>query len=267
MENQINVSNQSNQQTVRNPVVQPPSTTEKSKVNYLTVGLTVLVCSVIFGFGGYYLGKQSSNAQSIPTATPASNPTSNWKAYSLKTIGLEFKLSSAFNSYGELKEEIKPGEKGTQLCMTFAKKTSFLLVKPVFAGSSFCSINYFGLGTVSTDYEAGREGGFTDLLGFTIEDGKYYARQNLSRKFEIPASLVEVVKNQYDVQVIKIVGKNSTTGEWQGPIAGTPGDGRMGALVNTSNDTYPGIAIEMELGGNLTEEVFDKILSTLKYSD
>lgn len=203
----------------------------------------------------------------MPTPTEQSNVTSNWKTYSLKTVDLEFKLPPVFNSYGEMKEEIKPGEKGTQLCMTFAKKTSFFLVKPVFARDSFCSVNYLGFVTVSPDYEAGRGGGFTDLLGFTIENGKYFARQNLDRKFEIPSNLVKEVSSQHGVQALKITGKNSTTGEWQGPIAGTPGDGKIGALVNTTNTIYPGIAIEMELSGSMTEEVFDQILSTLRFGN
>lgn len=282
MENQINIGDQNAQQVGQNPVNQTASIPEKPKINYWMISTGVLLLLVV-GFTGGYVFKSKSEKQSLYTSqpTPSSytqpttkptvaeqpNGTSNWKAYSLKTVDLEFKLPPIFNSYGVMKEEIKPGEKGTQLCMTFAKKTSFLLVKPVFAGGSFCSINYFGFGTVSPDYEAGRGGGFTDLLGFTIENGKYYARQNLDRKFEITSNLVKEVRSQFGVQVLKITGKNSTTGEWQGPIAGTPGDGRIGALVNTTNTIYPGVAIEMELGGNLTEVVFDQILSTLRFSN
>ncbi|KKQ24433.1 MAG: hypothetical protein US39_C0016G0046 [Microgenomates group bacterium GW2011_GWC1_37_12b] len=280
MENQINEGSQNTQQIGQSPVSQPVSMSEKPKVNYWMISTVVLVLLAVGFTGGYFFKSISEKRQSyVPQPTPnnysdiqpTTKPTiteqptttnSNWKTYSLKTIGLEFKLPPIFNSYGEMKEEIKPGEKGTQLCMTFAKKTSFLLVKPAFAGGSFCDINYFGFGTVSLDYEAGRGGGFTDLLGFAIEDGKYYARQNLNRKFEIPANLVREVSSQDGVKVLKIIGKYSTTGEWQGPIAGTPGDGRIGALVNTTNTLYPGIAIEMELSGSLTEEVFDQVLSS-----
>lgn len=269
MENQINVGDQNTQQIGQNPVSHPVQIPKKPKLNYWMISAGVLVLLVV-GFTGGYIFRSKSEKQlpytSQPAVTEQPNGTSNWLTYSLKTVDLEFKLPPIFNSYGEMKEEIKPGEKGTQLCMTFAKKTSFILVKPIFAGGGFCMINYFGFGTVSPDYEAGREGGFTDLLGFTIENGKYYFRQNFNRKFEIPSNLVKKVRNQYGVQILKITGKNSTTGEWQGPIAGTPGDGRIGALVNTTNTVYPGVAIEMELSGNLTEVVFDQILSTLRFS-
>lgn len=90
MENQMNVGNQNAQQIGQNPVSQPVLTTEKPKTNYLLIGGIVLVCFILFGFGGYYLGKQSSNSQQytnngqsqlIPTAspepgTPTATPTS-----------------------------------------------------------------------------------------------------------------------------------------------------------------------------------------------
>lgn len=283
MENQTNVGDQNAQQIGQNPVNQPATTSENPKVNYWMISTVVLVLLAMGFAGGYFFKSKFEKGQSNvpqptlnnysdiqpttkPTITEQPPTTSNWKTYTLKTIGLEFKLPPVFDNYGEMKEEIMPGEKGTQLCMTFAKKSSLLIVKPVFAGGG-CRINYFGLGAVSLDYEAGREGAFTDLLGFIKQDGKYYAKQNLDRKVEIPANLVKEVRSQFGVQVLKITGKNYTTGEWRGAMAGTPGDGRIGALVNTTNALYPGIAIEMELSESLTEEVFDQILSSLRFSN
>jgi len=82
VENQINAGNQNTQQIGQNPVSQPVVTTEKPKTNYSLIGLVVLLCFVVFGFGGYYLGKQSSNSQQytnsgqsqfIPAVTPEPN--------------------------------------------------------------------------------------------------------------------------------------------------------------------------------------------------
>lgn len=202
---------------------------------------------------------------SIPTqiiVTPTPDPTAGWKTYILKTLNLEFKLPPIFNSFGEMTEQIIPGEKGTSLCMTFPRKTSFF-IKPVIAGTAACVTNHFGIGTTSIDFEAGRMAGFTDLQGYVIENGKYYAKL-LGKKFEIPPSLVEQIGGD-GLSMLKITGRDTTEGEFQGPIAGTPGKGRVGALINTNNKTCPGLAVEMELTGSLTEYLFNQILSTFKF--
>lgn len=86
MENQMNVGNQNSQQVGQNSVNQPLTAPENPKTNYLMIGGVILACFVVFGFGGYYLGKQYSTPQSstdnpsnqlIPTTAPESEtPTS-----------------------------------------------------------------------------------------------------------------------------------------------------------------------------------------------
>jgi len=116
MENQINTGEQNTPQVSQNPVSQPAVTPEKPKINYLLVGEVALVCSLIFGFGGYYLGKQSSNPQYVnnevqtnPTATPYLNnptinpsstpdPTANWKTYTNSEVGFRFKYPSEWKT-------------------------------------------------------------------------------------------------------------------------------------------------------------------------
>jgi hypothetical protein len=94
MENQMNVGNQNTQQIGQNPINQPVITPEKPKTNYWVIGGLILACFVIFGFGGYYLGKQSANSQqnsqnqANPTATPetsipTASPTAVQQAASL----------------------------------------------------------------------------------------------------------------------------------------------------------------------------------------
>lgn len=78
MENQINVGDQNTQQIGQNPIGQSVSIPEKPKKNYVIIGTAVLVCFVIFGFGGYYLGKQSSrNSETVSNNTLNSANTSN----------------------------------------------------------------------------------------------------------------------------------------------------------------------------------------------
>ncbi len=76
MENQVNVGNQNTQQIGQNPVNLSTPTPEKPKMNYSVIGAVVLVCFMIFGFGGYYLGKQSSPKQATQVSqTPIPTPT------------------------------------------------------------------------------------------------------------------------------------------------------------------------------------------------
>jgi hypothetical protein len=63
MENQVNVGDQNTQQIGQNPLSQPVISPEKPKTNWPLIGGIVLACFVVFGFGGYYLGKQSTNFQ------------------------------------------------------------------------------------------------------------------------------------------------------------------------------------------------------------
>jgi len=78
MENQMNVSNQNTQQMGQNPANQPVNIPEKPKANYLMIAGIVLACFVVFGFGGYYLGKNYSGTQQpINTTEKQPNPTSS----------------------------------------------------------------------------------------------------------------------------------------------------------------------------------------------
>lgn len=113
MENQINGGKQNTQQIEQNPVGLPLMAPEKPKTNYLLIGGMVLVCFVVFGFGGYYLGKQASNdseksgspqSYDSPTAivnsptpgisvqpTTAPDKTVSWDTYSNTSAGFSIK--------------------------------------------------------------------------------------------------------------------------------------------------------------------------------
>lgn len=78
MQNQINMGDQNTQQNGQNTINQPTLESEKPKGNYMLIGVVILICFLVFGFGGYYLGKQSSepklitdeqNKQVIPSPT------------------------------------------------------------------------------------------------------------------------------------------------------------------------------------------------------
>lgn len=276
MENQINVDNQNTQQTGLNTVSQPVQISEKPKISYLVFAISSVLLLAV-GFTGGYLFKNKadikpsyvtqSNPTNYPTVTPTIKPTeppnispSTSGTYLIKQINLQYALPSSLSKLGAMNEQVIPGEKGNQLCVTFPQKTSWL-VKTVYAGSAHCPIVHFGFGTTSLDFEAGRSGGFTDLQGFEKRDGKYYAKTVFNKTFEIPSDIVEEVVNPNGIAILKVKGKKYDEGP--SPLVY---DGSVGALINVANNsTYRGVAIELDLSEGYTEKEFDQILSSLKF--
>jgi len=80
MEEQVNIGDQNTQQSWQNPDNQPVQIQEKPKVNYLVIGITILLCLIVFGFGGYFLGKRITGDSrnlggGLNQPTPDSSPT------------------------------------------------------------------------------------------------------------------------------------------------------------------------------------------------
>ena len=245
----------------------------KNKFVIFLVALLILVGLVSLGYWAYqnyFAVKPVPVASPSPTPEATADPTANWKTYIVNGLGIEFKLPEYFSPLDYPNGNETKGEKGKQFCIEYTKIdiVSFL-IKNVIAGGGACLPQYFGLGTTSIDYEAGRMGGFGDLQGYTYENGKYYAKMNLGKKFEMPTELTKEVTNPNGVKILIVIGKNNLL-EQEGnnfPITGTPGDGRIGALVNLNNAIYPGVTVEMKLEGGLNTQLFDQILSTFKFLD
>jgi hypothetical protein len=270
--------------------VTPPQLPSNKK-EQLFQFIIVLLLLVIVGSGFYYLGnlngkkesqtdlsgiKASTTNASPSTATkPTTKPTSNsnnktenWKTHKIMTLGIELKLPEYLLEMDYPNGNEVNGEKGKQFCIQYDKSNiiSFAIQK-AHAGGGACYPTYFGLGTTSVDYEAGRMGGFGDLQGYLSDNGEYAAKMVLGKRFSIPSELATEITNSNGVKILKIIGKNSNPSDQDMPnfpISGTPGDGRVGALINLSdNSTYSGVSIEMKLDGNMNSELFDDILSTV----
>lgn len=105
MENQVNVGDQNTQPVGQNPITQSFQSSEKPKINYLVIGLVILICFVMFGFGGYYLGKQFSVTQNIDINQPqstlgpsiATDPIASWKTFTDKKYNFQIKLPKYYN--------------------------------------------------------------------------------------------------------------------------------------------------------------------------
>jgi hypothetical protein len=190
---------------------------------------------------------------------------SSWETYRIDRLGVEFKLPPYLSNKIPFPEEVK-GEKGTIICANFIIKTSSL-IKTIKAGGAGCPVDFLSVGGTSLDFEAGRGGMFTDLQGYTNKNGKYFARLNLNREVEIPSDLIKEIINPNGVKILIVEGKNS--GPENLPVTGTPGEGRLGALINlnSTNLTYSGFVVEIKLTDQLNKQLFDQILSTFKFTN
>jgi len=224
------------------------------------IGAALLGAGVVIGFlVAWFILPQTQITPSpspIASATPAptTDPTANWETYTVRTVGLEFKLPNGLKENSPFEEMVRPGDTGKYLCATFNASTMF----------SACTPNSFGIGTTSPNFTAGRGGVFLDFLGFRVKDGKYYAKFLSNTESEIPKELVKEINNSQGVKILRIVGRDQT-GE-AGPILGSLGEGYVGALLNISNHPdFTGLAVIMKLGNVTTIDLFDQILSTFKF--
>lgn len=216
---------------------------------------------------GSSVGRSGSNCEFAPCPTnysPTTNPVihsqekflesygidnSGWKKYMIKPIKFEFKIPKLLLKQGELRETVDKGQVGQQVII-----------------SSIDEFLSFSLGLSTIDYQQGRGGGFLDYQRFEIENRKYYAKFVGNQKFEIPEDAVNEVKNPNGIDILKVRGKSQYNEEWGNrPIVGTPGEGYFGALINVNNPNYSGVVIQMKFDKNLTEQVFDQVLSTFKF--
>lgn len=106
MENLSTQPIQTTQTLPQNSPIQPILIPEKPKTNFTMIGLVVLACLIVFGFGGYYIGHQSSvvnqnTGKDLPesaTSTPevANDLTINWKTYTSTKYGFLLKYPNEY---------------------------------------------------------------------------------------------------------------------------------------------------------------------------
>lgn len=239
--------------------------------------LPLLIIFTLIGVIGYLiyqnallkrLGRNENFSINNPTNTPtistsSPSPTAdkfaNWKTFKLKTLGIEFRIHPKLDKYGSLKETISSAEKGTYICITYPSKNSSL-VNTVLAGGAGCNVLNFGMEANSIGFEAGRSGSYLDIQGFEFKNGVAYYNwmkgTDYEKQYEIPSDIVTI----YSERILKIKGKDHTE------LTIWPSTGIIGAIVNTDSDTYPGLVISASLKDGLTEEEFDQILSTFKFT-
>lgn len=232
----------------------------------------LLLLLILIAIISYSLASRSNSEQSITEKVKEDAPkteTTNWTIEKFETLGLEFKVPTYLSMMDYPKGFETKGETGTQFCVQYLKSdiTSFL-IKKANAGGGACFPESFGIGTTSIDYQAGRMGGFGDVQGYMFEDGKYYAKTVSGKTFEIPNELVSEITNPNGIKILQVTGADSIPSSEDVPafpILGTPGSGRIGAIINIQgNAKYTGITFEMKIDDKLTPEVFKEILDTVK---
>jgi hypothetical protein len=218
---------------------------------------------LLVGTGGFILGitftkpQTSTSYLPSPKITNSTDITTNWSTYTLKTLGISFKLPPELSNGINYEELTKSSENGNVVCFE-SRSTS--LIKSVFAGtSSTCLVNQFSIASESQDYEAGREGMFQDVGSFAYQNGKYFIRNG---QLEILNSATSIYKTIEGHEFL-IVKSHNTPGEY--PLMQSPSDGYIGAIINLENDTYPALIIQMQITPMLTEDLFKQILSTFQF--
>lgn len=272
------------------PIIAPPvnpgqiltQTPTKSSHLPLIFGIFAVILLGICGFLGFQVYRlnqlvkvdnavsPTSSAESAKSAEKE-DPTADWKTYTNTILGIEYKLPQNFSLIDLSGKEIK-GETGYQYCVLY-KDTNFQgmkLVKQAYAGSGPCDGGALLIGSVSTDYSAGRSGGFGDYTGYEVKSGKYYPRFiNRTGSTPIDTELATEMTNPSGIKYLKIVGKNNVPSNTEegmpGPMPGTPGESYLGALFNLPGQKYVGFNISMIVSGPEDEAVFDQILSTIKF--
>ena len=233
---------------------------KRSKNIYFAV-IGIIILLLVVGVVAYMLGTKSQQKNTtisqVPitdTPTPTQreekvtptkdvNPTSIWQTHKIEKLGIEFKLPEEF---GDMIMEERPGTKGSKLSISFSKNDNITM------------------GVTSVDFEEGRGGVFTDLQGYEVINGVYHAKFVSGKTFEVPSVLVTEIKNP-TMTLLKIKGQNFGNGL---PLAGTLGEGRWGALLNTKNTQYTGLAIDTSFGSEASPEpLIDQILSTFKTTE
>ncbi|MBM3209669.1 hypothetical protein FJZ40_05290, partial [Candidatus Shapirobacteria bacterium] len=253
---------------------QPPIVTEPKPVrSWLKIVLFVALGVILVGglvFAGIQIGKISNLKSQIAKPQlktqnqeiPTLNPINSWKTFRIDTLNIEFKLPPQISNKN-WEEKLLNGDRGKMLCFQVTEANDDLLSRMVACGSRLYGT--LTMGGPSVNYTYGREGGFMDLQGFEKIGDKYYTHVVNNRKFEIPRELVSNFDSPNGLAIIKIRGEQDDTGDF--PVQGTPGEGYLGAIINTGNPTYPGLSIVLILDKDISEETFDQILSTFKFLD
>ncbi len=235
----------------------------------LLVGLLIIFGAFV---GGYHLGKKTNQEpkslvqEAVTTpgppistiSTPANK--NEWTSYTIKKLNVEFRLPPELaRKYGTLVEKETKGERGTELQIGFGNDSKSLKIASQ-------SLEYTPFQEEYSEDEArgiaGGPGISTPAIfqGSKYENELFYGLQPLGKLHELPRDQVTMYHaNGRDILKVKAlftdfgnvhqIFPEKTKKIW-------------GIISGTGNQAYSGLTIEGILSDDLTEELFEQILST-----
>ncbi len=174
------------------------------------------------------------------------NPTAIWKTYRNEEHGFEVKYPDYF---GEVAFEVQGGDTGKSFEGSFTENAHL-----TFSGRS-------------EDFSFGRGAYFADFIRYKEEGAKYFHVFHMVIEEKNEEIEPTIITSDSGVTILK-VDENSYVEERdvEGPAI-NPGRGALGALINLSKGEFPGIAFWLRDKNEISEDIFNQILSTFKFLD
>lgn len=248
---------------------------QKGFTSVLLVGLVIVVGLVT---GAYYLGRTSNKPASVSTQQTVSDTSSpnististpsdvtSWTLYKIKALNMEFRLPPNLSTkYGKLVENEANGKRGSELKISFtndpkslimtAQSPEFTPIPPAPVKLSEEEVRDLAIGGPGISIPS-------VFQGFKYENELYYGIQSFGQVRELPKEQV----TQYHTNgrdILKVKALYGDYGMVTHRIFPETPPKIWGIISGTGNQVYPGLTVQGILDNDLTEPVFEQILST-----
>jgi hypothetical protein len=173
---------------------------------------------------------------------------SDWIIYNNDELGFRFKYPQ---EYGEFTVDIMRGDKGKIFRGGFPKFSNI-----------WDNNKFFTIGGNTNDFVADRSIFFLDFINYSKDSEKYFDYKARDKKYQFEPVKTMVIDGH---TVLIVNGKSYLNDRTSELLVGPGRDG--GALINLpTNSEFKGLAIWNSDINNLSQEKFEKIISTLKFN-
>lgn len=230
----------------------------KMKFNIKPIHFLIIFVAIstilAFILGGFFIGrdKAEKNQEQSTEITEQvkldikeipNNPDS-WKEYQLSNVGLSMQLPETLVEKGDWNEIELVDNGGQYLCFSYDELTK----------NDACETEDLIITSVSSNY-TDSSNFFFSSKGVEISNGANLLINSNSEQVSLQNEKTKPLENEYGINILKILGNDTNT---------SPDKEYLGAVVNTGNDNYPALIIQMEINGDVSEYEFDQILESIK---